>query len=250
MCYDSNIKNQEEMKTMSTHIQAKPGEIAQTILLPGDPMRAKFIAEQYLEDAKCYNEVRGMYGYTGYFQGHRISVQGTGMGIPSMGIYSYELIHDYGVKNLLRIGTCGVYQKDLQLFDVILAQGACTDSHYPDQFGVPGTFAPIADFTLLYKAYQTALRRGQHVHVGNVVSSDVFYDEDSTVPEKWARMGVLAVEMEAAGLYANAARYGARALAILTVSDSFATGEETTALQREQGLHEMIGLALETAVIL
>ncbi len=230
---------------MPVHIGAAPGAVAETVLLPGDPLRAKFIAEEYLSDAVCYNEIRGMYGFTGLYKGRRISVQGTGMGMPSIGIYSYELIHDFGVKNLIRIGTCGAYQAHLKLFDLILAQGACTDSRYGAQYRLPGTFAPIADFGLLQKARDLAAARGLPAYVGNVVSSDVFYNDNAEAARQWAAMGVLAVEMEAAALYMNAARLGARALAILTVSDSLVTREATTAAQREKGLRPMIELALE-----
>lgn len=232
---------------MSVHINAKPGDIAKTILLPGDPLRARFIAREYLENVTCYNEVRGMYGFTGSYKGRQVSVQGTGMGMPSMGIYSYELIHEFGVEKLIRIGTCGVYQPHLKLFDIILAQATCTDSNYGAQYGLPGTFAPIADFGLLHNAYDIARSQGMTVHVGNVISSDVFYDSDPTVPERWAAMGVLAVEMEAAALYMNAAKLGAKALAMMTVSDSLVTKEATTAEQRELGLRQMIELALELA---
>lgn len=207
------------------HIGANKGDIAETILLPGDPMRAKFIADNFLENAVCYNEVRGMYGYTGMYNGKRISVQGSGMGMPSIGIYSYELIKEFGVKNLIRIGSCGSFQEDVQVRDVILAMSASTNSRYVHNFNLPGDFAATASFELLMKAKQIADKKNIPVKVGNILSSDVFYDETPDAWEKWAKMGVLAVEMEAAALYMNAARLGANALTILTVSDSLVTHE-------------------------
>jgi len=232
---------------MTVHIQAKKGEIAETILLPGDPLRAKFIAENFLEDVYCYNTIRGMYGFTGMYKGKRVSVQGTGMGMPSMGIYSYELITEYGVKNLIRVGSCGSYQKDIHVRDIILAMGASTNSRYAHQYDLPGTYAPTASFELLLKAKQKADEMNLPVKIGNVLSSDVFYDDDKEAWKKWARMGILAVEMEAAALYMNAARFNANALAILTVSDSLVTKEETTAEEREKTFTDMIKIALELA---
>ncbi len=232
---------------MTVHIQAKKGEIAETILLPGDPLRAKFIAENFLDDAYCYNTIRGMYGFTGTYKGKRISVQGTGMGMPSMGIYSYELITEYGVKNLIRVGSCGSYQEDVHVRDIILAMGASTNSRYAHQYDLPGSYAPTASFELLLKAKQKADEMNLPVKIGNVLSSDVFYDADKDAWKKWARMGILAVEMEAAALYMNAARLNANALAILTVSDSLVTNEETTAEEREKTFTDMIKIALELA---
>ncbi|TCO69854.1 purine-nucleoside phosphorylase [Marinisporobacter balticus] len=232
---------------MTVHIGAKKGDIAETILLPGDPMRAKYVAENFLENVVCYNEVRGMYGYTGMYKGKRVSVQGTGMGMPSIGIYSYELITEYDVKNLIRIGSCGSFQKDVKVRDVILAMSASSNSRYDHHYGVPGNYAPTASFELLLKAKQAADKKGIDTKVGNILSSDVFYNDDRDAWKKWANMGVLAVEMEAAALYMNAARLGANALTILTVSDSLVTFEETTAEEREKTLTDMIEIALELA---
>ncbi|MCT4619967.1 MAG: purine-nucleoside phosphorylase [Marinisporobacter sp.] len=232
---------------MTVHIGAKKGDIAETILLPGDPLRAKYVAENFLEDVTCYNTVRGMYGYTGTYKGRRISVQGTGMGMPSIGIYSYELISEYGVKNLIRIGSCGSYQADVKVRDVILAMSASTNSSYAEQYGLPGTYAPSASFDLLLKAKNIADEKGIPTKVGNILSSDIFYNADVDAWKKWAEMGVLAVEMEAAALYMNAAKLGANALTILTVSDSLVSHEETTAEEREKTLTDMIEIALELA---
>ncbi|QXM05629.1 purine-nucleoside phosphorylase [Crassaminicella indica] len=232
---------------MTVHIGAKKGDIAETILLPGDPLRAKYVAENFLENVTCYNEVRGMYGYTGTYKGKRVSVQGTGMGMPSIGIYSHELITEYGVKNLIRIGSCGSYQKDVKVRDVILAMSASTNSSYAQQYGLPGTYAPTASFELLLKAKNIADQKGIPTKVGNVLSSDIFYNADPDAWKKWADMGVLAVEMEAAALYMNAAKLGVNALAILTVSDSLVTHEETTAQEREKTLTDMIEIGLELA---
>ncbi len=228
------------------HNAASPGEIAETVLMPGDPLRAKFIAEQFLEDAVCYNTVRGMYGYTGTYRGVRLSVQGSGMGMPSIGIYSYELYHEYGVKRILRVGTAGGVSDEIQLRDVVLGQAACTDSKYAAQFGLPGTYAPIASYALLEKAVSAAKRLGISVHVGNLLSTDCFYCEPSPLP-KWAKMGVLATEMEAAALYMNAAYAGKEALCIATVSDCPLRGEFTTAQERQTTFVDMMRLALETA---
>lgn len=230
------------------HIEVdKEGIIAETVLLPGDPLRAKFIAETYLEDAICFNRVRNMLGFTGKYKGKKVSVMGTGMGMPSIGIYSYELIHFYGVKNLIRVGSCGSYQEDVKVRDIVIAMGACTNSAYANQYGLNGTFAPIASWHLLKKAVDVAERKGVPVKVGNVLSSDVFYNDNPEAWKKWAGMGVLAVEMEAAALYMNAARAGANALCILTVSDSLVTREETTAEERERSFTQMVEIALELA---
>lgn len=230
------------------HIEVdREGVIAETVLLPGDPLRARFIAETYLEDAACFNQVRNMLGYTGKYKGRKVSVMGTGMGMPSIGIYSYELIHFYGAKNLIRVGSCGSYQENVRVRDVILAMGACTNSAYASQFGLSGTFAPIASWSLLKKAADIAEQKGIPVKVGNVLSSDVFYNDNPEAWKKWAGMGVLAVEMEAAALYMNAARAGANALCILTVSDSLVNHEETTAEERERSFTQMVEIALELA---
>lgn len=230
------------------HIEVdREGVIAETVLLPGDPLRARFIAETYLEDAACFNQVRNMLGYTGKYKGRKVSVMGTGMGMPSIGIYSYELIHFYGAKNLIRVGSCGSYQENVRVRDVILAMGACTNSAYASQFGLSGTFAPIASWSLLKKAADIAEQKGIPVKVGNVLSSDVFYNDNPEAWKKWAGMGVLAVEMEAAALYMNAARAGANALCMLTVSDSLVNHEETTAEERERSFTQMVEIALELA---
>lgn len=230
------------------HIEAKQGEIAETVLMPGDPLRAKFIAETFFEDAVCYNTVRGMLGYTGTYKGVKISVQGSGMGIPSMGIYSYELFNFYGVKNIIRIGTAGAISLDLKLKDIVIALGACTDSNFAAQYNLKGMFAPVASYDLLEKAVCQAKEMGLRYSVGNVLSSDLFYGDDSSAMEKWQKMGVLAVEMESAGLYMNAARSGRNALCILTVSDCIFTGESTTSSERQTAFTDMMGVALETAV--
>jgi len=230
------------------HIQvAKKGVIAETILLPGDPLRAKFIAETYLEDVVQFNTIRNAFGYTGIYKGKKISVMGTGMGMPSIGIYSYELIHFYGVKNLIRIGSCGALQENLKLYDILIGMGACTNSNYQKQYNLPGSFAPIASYELLQKAVDTAKKANTKVHVGNILSSDIFYDDDRDSWKQWAKMGVLAVEMEAAALYMNAIRAGVNALCILTVSDSLVTHEVTTSQERQNAFTKMMEIALELA---
>ncbi|HZK00957.1 MAG TPA: purine-nucleoside phosphorylase [Tissierellaceae bacterium] len=229
------------------HISANKGDIAETILMPGDPLRAKFIADTFLKDVVQFNAVRNMFGYTGTYKGKKISVMGSGMGIPSIGIYSYELINFYGVKNLIRVGSCGAYSEDLELYDIILGMGACTNSNYAKQYNLPGTFSAIASWDLLYKAKQVAEDKGIDVKVGNILSSDVFYNPDSQVYKKWASMGILAVEMEAYALYCNAAAAGVNALTILTVSDSLVSKLETTSHERERGFGQMMEIALELA---
>ncbi len=231
---------------MSIHIGAKKGQIAKTVLLPGDPLRAKYIAENFFEDVECYNNVRGMLGFTGSYKGKRISVQGSGMGIPSMDIYINELISEYGVENLIRIGTCGSFQKDIGLRDVILAMSASTNSRF-NQRRFDGDYAPTANFELLNKAYTIAVEKGLQVKCGNILSSDTFYEDDTEGWKQWARFGTLAVEMETTALYSTAAKFGVKALAILTVSDSLVTHKEINALEREQTLNDMISIALETA---
>lgn len=236
------------MKAPTPHNNAKVGDIAETVLLPGDPLRAKFIAETFLEDVVQYNTVRGMYGYTGYYKGKKISVQGSGMGIPSIGIYSYELIHFYGVKNLIRIGSAGALSENLKLHDVVIGMGACTDSNFAAQYNLPGTYAPIASYELLQKAVNKANEQGTKVEVGNILSSDVFYGEGGLdTLAKWKNMGVLCVEMEAAGLYMNAARAGVNALCLLTISDCPFTGEECSAHDRQVAFTKMMEIALELA---
>lgn len=228
------------------HIDAKEGSFAQTVLMPGDPLRSKFIAETFLEHPVLVNNVRGVQGYTGSYRGKPVSVMASGMGMPSIGIYSYELFHFFEVETIIRVGSAGAISKDLKLYDVVLAQGACTDSDYARQFSLPGSFAPIADFFLLERAAAIARREGIPVSVGNVLSSDRFYD-DSSSTLNWGKMGVLAVEMETAALYLNAARAKKRALSVLTVSDSLVTGEETSAEERERSFETMMKLALEVA---
>ena len=227
------------------HIDAKEqGDIAETILLPGDPLRARFIAENYLDGAVQFTSIRNMLGYTGHYQGKRISVMGTGMGMPSFGIYAYELIHFFGVKNLIRIGSCGAMQPDLQMKDLILAMASSTDSGFVRQYNLPGDFAPSASWKLLKKAADTAGQKGIAVRVGNVLSTDYFYNESSDDWKKWAAMGILAVDMETAALYMLAARAGVDALAILAVSDSLVSHEAMTALDRQTSFTQMIELAL------
>lgn len=232
---------------MSVHIEAKQGEIADTVLLPGDPLRAKFIAENFLEDVICYNKVRGMYGYTGTYKGKRVSVQGTGMGIPSISIYANELIESYGVKNLIRVGTCGSIQENVKVRDIIIAMSASTNSGVNKLRFNGMDFAPSASFELVKKAYDISKNKGANVKVGNILSSDLFYNDDKDVWKLWAKYGVLGIEMEAAGLYTLGAKYGVNTLAILTVSDSLVTGEETTAKERETTFIKMMEVALELA---
>jgi purine-nucleoside phosphorylase len=226
---------------------AKENDIAQSILLPGDPMRAKYIAENFLEDPVCYNKVRGMYGYTGTYKGKRLSVQGTGMGIPSLSIYVNELITQYGVKNLIRVGTCGTMQPEIKLRDVILAMTSSTNSSINKQRFKGMDYAPAASFKLLKRAYDAATSRNMPVRVGGILSSDTFYDEDPEEWKLWAKYGVLAVEMETTGLYTLAAKYGVNALTILTVSDSLVTGQATTSEEREKTFKDMIEIALDVA---
>ena len=235
------------MSAPTPHIEAKPGDYAKTVLMPGDPLRAKFVAETFFTDAVQVNGVRGMLGFTGTYKGVPVSVQGSGMGIPSIGIYSYELFHFYGVENIIRIGTAGSLQPGLRIGDLVLAQGACTNSGYATQFGLPGTMAPIASWSLLKDAWDAAREKDCPCTVGNVLSSDCFYDASSPA-KKWADMGVLAIEMEAAALYLNAIHAGKNALAILTVSDEVFTGRETTAQERQTSFTRMMEVALETAV--
>lgn len=231
---------------MSTHINAEKGQIAESILLPGDPLRAKFIAENFLTGATCYNEVRNMFGYTGTYKGVPVSVQGTGMGMPSIGIYSWELISDFGVRNLMRIGTAGSYHKDIKVRDIVVGLSASTNSNYAEAFDLPGTYAPCASFDLLMKLEDASEELGIPFHAGNILSSDTFYDTREDTWKRWAKMNVMAVEMEAAALYMNAAYLGANALAIMTISDHFVTGEETTAEERQESFTDMMKLALET----
>lgn len=230
------------------HIKPDGKEIAKTILLPGDPLRAKFIADNYLEDVVQFNEVRNMFGYTGTYKGTRISVMGTGMGAPSMGIYSWELIHVYGVKNLIRIGSCGALQDNLELYDIIVAMGASTNSNYASQYQLPGNLSAIASWKLLNETNEVAKQKGINIQVGNVLSSDVFYSSDKGAMNKWKEAGILGIEMESIALYLNAMFANVNALCILTVSDHIYTGEITTAQERETAFTKMMDLALDVAV--
>ena len=229
------------------HIKPNGAEIAETILLPGDPLRAKFIADTYLEDVVQFNEVRGMLGFTGTYNGKRISVMGTGMGTPSMGIYSWELIHVFGVKNLIRIGSAGAIQDHLNLYDIVFAMGSSTDSNYAHQYNLPGHYSITASFELLEKAKKAADQQGQKVHVGNVLSSDIFYNADPSALKKWSDMGILCAEMESAALYMNAAHAGVNALCILTISDHIFRQEQTTQEERQTAFTKMMEIALELA---
>ena len=231
---------------MSTHIEAKKGEIAETVLLPGDPMRAKWIAETFLEDHKCYNDIRGMLGFTGFYKGKRVSVQGTGMGIPSALIYCHELINDYGVKNLIRVGSTGSYQKDIKIRDIVIAMAASSTSGINNSRFINADYSPTANFELFMKAALYAKEDNIPIKAGNVLSADEFYEDDFDAYKKWAEFGVLCVEMETAGLYTIAAKFNVKALAILTVSDSLVTKERTTADERESTFATMIEIALNT----
>jgi purine-nucleoside phosphorylase len=229
-------------KTPTPHIGAKYGDIAETVIMAGDPLRVKFMAERFLENPVLFNNVRGMLGYTGTYQGKRVSVMGHGMGIPSISIYSYELFHFYGVNTIIRVGSAGSIKSDLHVGDLAIAMGACTDSNYADQYDLPGTYAPIADFPLLRKAVESCERLGYRYQVGNVLSSDFFYS-DNAHNDKWMNMGVMAIEMEIAALYMNAARAGKRALGICTISDHLITGEATTAEERQTTFTNMMEVA-------
>ena len=226
------------------HIGAREGEIADRVIMAGDPLRAKFMAETFLENPVQYNAVRGMLGYTGTYKGKRVSVQGHGMGIPSIGIYTYELFNFYGVKRITRTGSAGAYHPDLKIGDVVIGLGACTDSNYAAHYNLPGTYAPVADFQLARAAVEKAEAMGINYRVGNILSSDVFYGEDERWRE-WQKMGVLAVEMEAAALYMNAARSSNEALCICTISDSLVTGEASSAEQRQTAFTNMMEIAFE-----
>ena len=233
---------------MSIHIGAKAGDIAETVLLPGDPKRAKWIAENYLENLFCYTDIRGMLGFTGTYKGKKVSIQGTGMGIPSISIYITELMKDYGVKNLIRIGSAGSYQKDIKVRDVVIAMSTSTDSNINNRRFYGGNFSPTANFELFSLALKVAEEKNIKIKAGNVLTSDEFYNDDSDYYKKWADFGILAVEMETAGLYTLAAKYRAKALSILTISDSLVSPEITSAEEREKTFSKMIELALETAI--
>ena len=232
-------------KYPTPHINATPEDFAKTVLMPGDPLRAKFIAENFLEDARLVNNVRGIHGYTGTYKGNKISVMASGMGMPSIGIYSYELYNFFGVENIMRIGSAGAISPDIKVCDIVIGMGACTNSAYADSFNLNGTYAPICSYKMLKTCTDIANNMGLSFHVGNLLSSDTFYSEQNT--SDWGKMGVMAVEMEAAALYMNAARAGKNALAICTVSDHILTGEATTAEERQNSFTDMMRLALETA---
>ncbi len=231
--------------TPTPHNEAKLGDIAKTVLMPGDPLRAKFIAENYLDDPVCFNTVRNMLGYTGTWKGRPVSVMGGGMGMPSVGIYSYELYHFYDVDTIIRIGTAGGLADDVKLRDIVMGMGACTNSSYASQYNLPGTIAPIADFGLLRRAVEIAESMGISPKVGNILSSDTFYDADPTAAGKWKDMGVLATEMEAAALYLNAISAGKKALCICTISDHIIRGEALSSEDRQVSFREMMEIALE-----
>lgn len=233
--------------TPTPHIAAKPGDFAKTVLMPGDPKRARFVAETFLEDRVLVNDVRGVQGYTGTYKGKRVSVMASGMGIPSIGIYSYELFNFFEVDNIIRIGSAGAIHPDLQIRDVVIGMGACTNSNFVMQYGLPGTFAPIASFELVKKAVESAEKLGVRYKVGNILSADTFYDDSESL-KTWQKMGVLAVEMESAGLYCNAARAGKNALCICTISDTpFSPGNDCTAEERQNSFTKMMEIALDIA---
>ena len=230
---------------MTPHISAEFGQIAEKVIMAGDPLRAKFMAERYLENAELVNQVRGMYCYTGTYKGKRVSVMGHGIGISSIGLYTFELFNFYGVKRIIRTGSAGAYHPDLHVGDIVIAQGACDNSNFAAQFRLPGTFAPIADFNLLRAAVDKAESMGVNFRVGNILASEIFYNDDPEAWKSWQKMGVLAVEMEASALYMNAARSGNEALCICTISDSLVTHEDTTPEQREKTFTDMMEIAFE-----
>ena len=242
------------LHTPTPHIAAKPGDFGKTVLMPGDPLRSKFIAENFLEDPVPVNTVRGVHGYTGWYKGVKVSVMASGMGMPAIGIYSHELFNFFGVENIIRVGSAGSIQDHINVYDIVLGQGACTDSNWAKQYHLPGTFAPIADFDLLCEAVKACKDHGATYHVGNLNSSDVFYGDHVGVPEGLdsvyglKKMGVMALEMEAAALYMNAARYGKRALAICTISDHVLKGVETSSEERQTAFTTMMKIALDVAV--
>lgn len=235
------------MRIPTAHNSAQKGDFAKTVLMPGDPLRAKYIAETYLENARQVTGVRNMLGFTGTYKGKEISVMGAGMGMPSIGIYSYELFNFYDVDSIIRIGSAAALQDHMKLMDVVIGMGACTDSNYAHQYGLPGTFAPIADYELMSRAIAVAKEKGTNVVVGNVLSSDIFYNAKDDVNDLWRGMGVLAVEMESAALYMNAAQAGKKALCMLTISDHVYTGEALSSEERQLGFGKMMEIALELA---
>ena len=230
------------------HINATPEDFAKTVLMPGDPLRSKFIAENFLQNARLVNNVRGVQGYTGTYKGVPVSVMASGMGMPSIGIYSYELYNFFGVENIIRVGSAGAMQENLRVRDIVIGQGACTNSNFASQYCLPGNFSAISSYELLRKAFKACEEKGARYHVGNLYSSDTFYCDDQTAAAKWMKLGCLAVEMEAAALYMNAARAGKNALAICTISDHLLTGELTTAEERQNSFTQMMEVALEVAV--
>ena len=232
----------------TAHINATPEDFASTVLMPGDPLRAKLIAENYLENAVLVNNVRGVQGYTGTYKGKRVSVMASGMGIPSMGIYSYELFNFFGVNNIIRIGSAGALNDNIHVRDIVIGMGCSTDSNFAANYNLPGVFAPLCSYDLMSKCVECAKEMGVTYHVGNLLSSDIFYADDESINERWARMGVMAIEMEGAALYMNAARLNKNALVICTVSNHIMTGEGMTAEERQNSFGEMITLALEIAL--
>ena len=236
------------MNYPTPHINAKPGDFGKTVLMPGDPLRAKFIADTYLEDVRCFNTVRNMLGYTGTYQGIPVSVMGGGMGMPSIGIYSYELFNFYGVESIIRVGSAGGIADEVKVRDVVAGMGACTNSNYAHQYQLPGTYAPIASFDLLERAVAAGRDQGVELKVGNVLSSDTFYDDNDQATVSWQKMGVLAVEMEAAALYMNAARANKKALCLLTISDLPLKGESLSAEERQTSFTQMMEIALAVAI--
>ncbi|MGP1487731.1 MAG: purine-nucleoside phosphorylase [Peptoanaerobacter stomatis] len=233
------------MSIPTPHITAKYGEIAKKVLMPGDPLRAKFIAKKYLQDIVCFNTVRNMFGYTGTYKGEKVSIMGSGMGMPSIGIYSYELYKFYDVDSIIRIGSAGSLRDDVHVMDIVIGMGACTNSNYVSQYKLNGTFAPIANYELLNKAVEVAKLQGKKTVVGNILSSDTFYSNDTTANDSWKKMGVIAVEMEAAALYMNAALLNKKALCILTISDHIYLDENLSAEERQLGFSNMIEIALD-----
>ena len=236
------------LKIPTPHINAKLGDIAKTVLMPGDPLRAKFIADTYLENVVMYNSVRNMFGFTGEYKGVKISIQSSGMGVPSMGIYSYELYNGYDVDNIIMIGTAGSIQDDLKLKDIVVAMGACTNSNYASQFNMPGDFSAIASYKLISEVINIADKKDVNYKVGNVLCSDIFYSDDSSSMDKWRNMGVLAVEMESTSLYLNAIKANKNALCMLTISDEIYTGKATTSEERQLSFTNMMEIALDTSI--
>ncbi len=244
------------MANLTPHNEASLGDFAKTVLMPGDPLRAEFIANNFLKDAKLVNNVRGIHGYTGTYNGVKVSVMASGMGMPSIGIYSYELYTVYGVKNIMRIGSAGAIDPNIKVRDIVIGMGACTNSNFAHQYRLPGTFAPICSYGMLRHCTEIAEKSGLRYHVGNLLSSDTFYNDEEGLPESmkstpaWSKMGVMAIEMEAAALYMNAARCGGNALAVCTISDHLLTGENLPAIERQNSFTQMMELALATAVAL